>query len=79
MKKCDAVRLFGGKVKDLADAMGVTSSAVSQWPEELPLRLADQVRGAALRLGRTTESAEHVERVTLGRTDDGSLIVAEAQ
>jgi transcriptional regulator with XRE-family HTH domain len=85
MKKTDAVRLFG-KVKDLAEALGVTSSAVSQWPEQLPVRLADQVRGAAARLGRSMPGPEEHQHapppstdVVIGRTADGAVVVSEAQ
>jgi hypothetical protein len=35
----------------LAAALGVTSSAISQWPEELDQARADRVFGAMLRLG----------------------------
>jgi hypothetical protein len=51
MKKKDAIKLFGGRVKDLASALGVTGSAVSQWGEELTQEQEDRVIGAAVRLG----------------------------
>lgn len=35
MKKQDVIDLFGGTVKGLADAMGITSQAISQWPDDL--------------------------------------------
>lgn len=48
MTKTQAIAIFRtGKL--LADALGITRSAVSQWPEELPPRLADEIIGAALR------------------------------
>lgn len=48
MTKTEAIAIFRtGKL--LADALGITRSAVSQWPEELPPRLADEIIGAALR------------------------------
>lgn len=51
MTKREAIDLFGGKVKDLAAALGVTSSAVSQMPEVLTPRQENEVIGAAIRLG----------------------------
>jgi transcriptional regulator with XRE-family HTH domain len=53
MTKAEAVALFGERNKDLAEALGVSASAISQWPPELPQEYADRVRGAALRLGKT--------------------------
>lgn len=46
--KTQAVGLFRTR-RALADALGITPSAISQWPEELPTRLADEIVGAALR------------------------------
>jgi DNA-binding transcriptional regulator YdaS (Cro superfamily) len=51
MTKTEAVSLFGSQSK-LADAIGVTRSYVSQWPEELEPRIADRILGAAVRLGK---------------------------
>lgn len=51
MTKTEAIATFGNQ-SELARAMRVTRGYVSQWPEELPLVIADRVRGAALRLGR---------------------------
>ncbi len=36
MKTQDAIRLVGGKPKDLADLLDITPSAISQWGEEVP-------------------------------------------
>lgn len=41
--------LLPGGIKGVAEAVGVTSSAVSQWPEELPARIADRVLAALAR------------------------------
>lgn len=49
VRKADAIKLFGD-VTGLATANEITPQAVSQWPDLLPLHLADRVRGAALRL-----------------------------
>lgn len=51
MDKKLAIDLLGGTPAKAAALLGVTPSAVSQWPEQLPLRLADRVRGAAVRSG----------------------------
>ena len=48
MTKTQAIGLFRTG-KALADALGITPSAVYQWPEDLPPRLADEIVGAALR------------------------------
>jgi len=36
MKTQDAIQLMGGSAKDLADLLGITPSAISQWGENLP-------------------------------------------
>lgn len=51
MTKKDAISIFGTSVA-LADACGVTKSAVSQWPELFTERLTNEVVGAALRSGK---------------------------
>lgn len=48
MTKTQALAIFG-TTRSLADALGITRSAVSQWPEDLPPRLVDEIVGAALR------------------------------
>ena len=50
MTKTDAIQLFGSQTA-LARALGLTDSAVSQWPEELTQERIDRVTGAAIRLG----------------------------
>lgn len=49
MKKHHALRLLGGTVTTAAKACGITPSAVSQWPDELPSRIADRVVAAVAR------------------------------
>lgn len=49
MLKSKAIDLLGGTVSAAAEAIGVSSSAVSQWPAELPPRLADRVLAALAR------------------------------
>lgn len=51
MRKSDAIELFGGLQKNVADGIGVTPSAISQWPDELDQATADRILGAAVRLG----------------------------
>lgn len=48
MTKTQAIGLFRTG-RALADALGITPSAVYQWSEDLPPRLADEIVGAALR------------------------------
>jgi predicted XRE-type DNA-binding protein len=53
MTKAEAVAMFGGLQRHLAEALGVTPSAVSQWPDgQLEQALEDRVIGAAVRLGK---------------------------
>jgi hypothetical protein len=49
MKKSRAIELLGGTVTAAADAMGVTSSAVSQWPDELTHEMENRVLAALAR------------------------------
>lgn len=49
MTKEEAIAFFGG-VGELAEAVRVTGSAVSQWPDELTGALQDRVLGACTRL-----------------------------
>jgi hypothetical protein len=51
MTKQQAIDIFGRQI-DLAAALQISRSAVAQWPETLTTRQADQVLGAALRLGK---------------------------
>jgi len=43
MDKKLAIELLGGTASAAAEAIGITPSAVSQWPDELPSRLQDRV------------------------------------
>ncbi len=49
MKKSLAIELLGGSASAAAAAVGVTPSAISQWPEDLPPRLVDRVLAAQAR------------------------------
>lgn len=61
MTKTSAVKLFGKTQVALAAALGITKSAVGQWPEELTQARRDQVVGAAVRLGKVIPSKLPIE------------------
>ena len=44
MKKSEAIALLGGTVASAAKAMGITSSAVSQWKDDEPLPKVSEAR-----------------------------------
>lgn len=50
MNKAHAIELLGGTVTAAAQEIGVTPSAVTQWPDELPPRLVDRVQAALWRM-----------------------------
>jgi transcriptional regulator with XRE-family HTH domain len=52
MRKAEAIQLFGRTQQALADAVGLTRPAISQWPDELRQEQVDRVIGAAVRLGK---------------------------
>lgn len=54
MHKNQAIELFGTTL-DLARALKITRQAIYQWPEILPQRVADEVIGAAIRLGKSVD------------------------
>lgn len=49
MEKAEAIRLLGGTVAAVADAIGISPQAVSLWPDTLPPRIADRVQAALYR------------------------------
>lgn len=49
MKKDKAIQLLGGTVTATAEAIGIMPQAVTQWPDELPPRIADRVIAAVAR------------------------------
>lgn len=51
MEKTKAIELLGGSVAKAAEAIGINSQAISQWPDTLPPRLADRVIAACVRSG----------------------------
>lgn len=68
MRKSEALQLFGTQTR-LAEALGLGRSAISQWPDLLPQRQADQVLGAALRLGLL----KHHPRLIPSIAEDSSM------
>ena len=48
MTKEEAIALFRSRRK-LAEALGITTQAVGQWPDRLTQRIADRVMGAKQR------------------------------
>lgn len=57
MKKTDAIQLLGGSVAKAAEAIGINSQAISQWPEVLPPRIADRVQAALWRMSQQPAAA----------------------
>jgi DNA-binding transcriptional regulator YdaS (Cro superfamily) len=49
MHKTEAIRLLGGTNAAAAEAIGITPSAVSQWPDVLPASIQDRVVAALAR------------------------------
>lgn len=68
MLKTDAIRLLGGTNASAATAIGITASAVSQWPEVLPATIEDRVIAAIAR--------KHLPPELIGQT--GAPEVAQA-
>ena len=48
--KQEAIQIFGGTMRAVGDALGITRQAVYQWPEALPQETSDRLLGAAIRL-----------------------------
>lgn len=61
MKKSEALELLGGTPASAARAIGITPSAVSQWPDELPAAIADRVQAALWRMSNPPELAEQAK------------------
>lgn len=61
MTKNEALNLLGGTVESAARAIGITASAVSQWPDELPQRVADRVQAALWRKAQGVTVRETAE------------------
>jgi transcriptional regulator with XRE-family HTH domain len=51
MRKADVIAYFGGTQTSAAKALGLTKSALSQWPEDQPIPLKSALRANALSNG----------------------------
>lgn len=56
MEKTEAIRLLGGTVAAVAEAIGISPQAVSLWPDVLPPRIADRVQAALYRKSQQAPS-----------------------
>ncbi|OWT68066.1 MULTISPECIES: Cro/CI family transcriptional regulator [unclassified Achromobacter] len=62
MTKQEAIAKFGNGAA-LARALGITRSAISQWPDVLDQTRTDLVNGAAMRLGKIKVRRKRAARV----------------
>ena len=67
MHKTQALDLLGGTIASAASAIGITPQAISQWPDELPPRIADRVQAAVARISQVVETQN--DDTTLNRRD----------
>jgi transcriptional regulator with XRE-family HTH domain len=61
MLKTEAIQQLGGSMAAVAEAIGITPQAVSQWPEELPPRIEDRVIAAIARRAAQEQSGSKSE------------------
>ena len=66
MTKTEAIELLGGTVKAVADACQISSSAVSQWPEELTKDHIDRVQAALYRRQQGAQTRAEPEAAAQG-------------
>ena len=71
MEKKLAIELLGGTVGSLSRACGITSSAVSQWPEKLNRDQTDRVQAA---LWRAQQARRARKKPTAAQVDAAELI-----
>lgn len=62
MTKTEAITLLGGSVAKAAEAIGINSQAISQWPSELPARLIDRVQAALWRMQEAKGAAQQLSQ-----------------
>jgi hypothetical protein len=79
MLKVRAIHLLGGTVTSCAEAVGVTSSAVTQWPDWLPGRIADRVLAALARKYLPVDLVDWLTSPELGSNDAPPLPELEAK
>lgn len=65
MRKLHAIHLLGGTVKAAAANLGISSSAVSQWPDDLPRAAEDRVLAFLAR--------KHLPPELIGPPDEAEL------
>jgi transcriptional regulator with XRE-family HTH domain len=68
--KAKAIRLFGGTQAAMARALGVSTQAISQWPETLTQAQRDRLVGAAIRLGKVQYLPAYAGSFDGGRAED---------
>ena len=56
MTKQEAIQKLGGTPTAAARKIGITVSAISQWPEVLPPKLLDRVQAALFRMGMSAKT-----------------------
>ena len=57
MKKSEAIELFDGNITKMGRCLGVSRYTIHRWPDELPQKTIDHIRGALLRIAE-----EHDEK-----------------
>lgn len=57
MTKQEAINLFG-TITELSKALGISTQAVSQWPDELTNRIKYRVIGVAYQKGKLNKQGE---------------------
>lgn len=62
MRKTEAIRTLGGTVASAAAAVGISPSAVSQWPDDLPVYIVSRVQAAMWRIAHGVPHPEPIKR-----------------
>lgn len=72
MTKTEAITLLGGSVAKAAEAIGINSQAISQWPMELPARLIDRVQAALWRMQEAKGVAQQLAQPSTSEKEVGN-------